>query len=89
MRRDTGELIGTADERRAFGTLHPGAVYLHQGEQFLVHALDLGRRVALVDPADPDHSTQARDVTDIEDRSAPWTARPLGDAADPRSATST
>src|SRR6478735_5327833 len=34
--RGTGELLGTSDEHRAFGTLHPGAVYLHQGEQFLV-----------------------------------------------------
>ena len=63
--RDTGELVGTADERRAFATLHPGALYLHQGEQFLVRELDLIRRVALVESADPDHSTQARDVTDI------------------------
>jgi DEAD/DEAH box helicase domain-containing protein len=61
----TGELLGTADEHRAFGTLHPGAVYLHQGEQFLVRELDLVGRVALVEEADPDFYTQARDVTDI------------------------
>jgi DEAD/DEAH box helicase domain-containing protein len=62
----SGELLGTADEHRAFGTLHPGAVYLHQGAQFVVRQLDLVDRVALVDEADPDHYTQARDVTDIE-----------------------
>src|SRR5438093_10997220 len=61
----TGELLGTSDEHRAFGTLHPGAVYLHQGEQFLVRELDLAGRVALVDEADPDFYTQARDVTHI------------------------
>jgi DEAD/DEAH box helicase domain-containing protein len=61
-----GEVIGTADEHRAFATLHPGAVYLHMGEQFLVRELDLTRGVAAVDPANPDHYTQARDVTDIE-----------------------
>jgi DEAD/DEAH box helicase domain-containing protein len=61
----TGELLGTSDEHRAFGTLHPGAVYLHQGEQFLVRELDLVDRVALVDEADPDYYTQARDITDI------------------------
>ena len=33
---ETGELLGTADERRALFTLHTGAVYLHQGEQFEV-----------------------------------------------------
>jgi DEAD/DEAH box helicase domain-containing protein len=62
----TGEVIGTADEHRAFGTLHPGAVYLHMGEQFLVRELDLSRGVAAVEPADPDYYTQARDLTDIE-----------------------
>ncbi|HEY7762193.1 MAG TPA: DEAD/DEAH box helicase, partial [Actinomycetota bacterium] len=62
---DTGELIGTADEHRAYATLHAGAVYLHLGEQYLVQKLDLVERVAVVRRADPDHYTQARDVTDI------------------------
>jgi DEAD/DEAH box helicase domain-containing protein len=62
----TGELLGTADEGRAFSTLHPGAVYLHQGEQFLVTDLDLVSRVAAVEPADPDFYTQSRDLTDIQ-----------------------
>ena len=66
VNRDTGEVIGTADEHRAFATLHPGAVYLHMGEQFLVRELDLVRGVAAVGSADPDYYTQARDVTDIE-----------------------
>ena len=64
--RGTGELLGTSDEHRAFGTLHPGAVYLHQGEQFLVQELNLTDRVAVVAEADPDFYTQARDVTDIQ-----------------------
>ena len=61
----TGELLGTADEHRAYATLHPGAVYLHLGEQYLVQELDLVSRVAVVRSADPDFYTQARDVTDI------------------------
>jgi DEAD/DEAH box helicase domain-containing protein len=63
---ETGEVIGTADEHRAYATLHPGAVYLHMGEQYLVRELDLAAGVAAVEPADPDYYTQARDVTDIE-----------------------
>ena len=62
---DTGELLGTVDEGRAFHQVHPGAIYLHQGEQFEVRELDLLRRVAAVDRVDPDHYTQARDLTDI------------------------
>jgi DEAD/DEAH box helicase domain-containing protein len=63
---ETGELLGTADEHRAYATLHPGAVYLHQGEQYLVDELDLVGRVAVVHAADPDFYTQSRDLTDIE-----------------------
>jgi DEAD/DEAH box helicase domain-containing protein len=66
VNRDTGEVIGTADEHRAFATLHPGAVYLHMGEQFLVRELDLVRGLAAVESADPDYYTQARGITDIE-----------------------
>jgi DEAD/DEAH box helicase domain-containing protein len=63
---ETGELLGTADESRAFYHVHPGAVYLHQGEQFEVTELDLVQRVALVMRADPDFYTQSRDTTDID-----------------------
>jgi DEAD/DEAH box helicase domain-containing protein len=75
----TGELLGTSDEHRAFGTLHAGAVYLHQGEQYLVRELDLAGRVALVEEADPEYYTQARDVTDIRVVER-LDDRPLGDA---------
>jgi DEAD/DEAH box helicase domain-containing protein len=63
---ETGGLLGTVDEARAFYHVHPGAVYLHQGEQFEVSELDLAGQVALVKRADPDFYTQARDRTDIE-----------------------
>jgi DEAD/DEAH box helicase domain-containing protein len=79
VQEDTGQVIGTADEHRAYGTLHPGAIYLHQGEQFLVRALDHVRSVALVEEADPDYYTQARDITDIVIVSL-IDQRPLGDA---------
>jgi DEAD/DEAH box helicase domain-containing protein len=79
VQEDTGQMIGTADEHRAYGTLHPGAIYLHQGEQFLVRALDHVRRVALVEESDPDYYTQARDITDIVIVNV-IDQRPLGDA---------
>jgi len=79
VQEDTGQVIGTADEHRAYGTLHPGAIYLHQGEQFLVRRLDHVRRVALVEEADPDYYTQARDITDIMIVNL-IDQRPLGDA---------
>jgi DEAD/DEAH box helicase domain-containing protein len=63
---DTGALLGTVDEARAFVQVHPGAIYLHQGEQFEVVELDLERHVALVRPSQVDYYTQSRDTTDIE-----------------------
>jgi DEAD/DEAH box helicase domain-containing protein len=61
----TGRLLGTVDEPSAHTTVHEGAVYLHQGESYVVQALDLDDSVALVEAADPDYTTTARDVTDI------------------------
>jgi DEAD/DEAH box helicase domain-containing protein len=63
---ETGELLGTVDESRAYYHVHPGAVYLHQGEQFEVTELELATRVALVTRSDPDFYTQSRDTTDID-----------------------
>jgi DEAD/DEAH box helicase domain-containing protein len=64
--QDTGTLLGTVDEARAYWTVHPGAVYLHQGEQFEVQELDLAGHAALVKASAADHYTQVRDVTDVE-----------------------
>ncbi|WP_221640410.1 DEAD/DEAH box helicase [Actinoallomurus bryophytorum] len=61
----TGRLLGTVDEPSAHTTVHDGAVYLHQGESYVVRTLDLDDSVALVSAADPDYTTTARDVTDI------------------------
>jgi DEAD/DEAH box helicase domain-containing protein len=62
----TGRLLGTVDRSSAHSQAHTGAVYLHQGESYLVEALDLEDGVALVRADDPDYSTSARDVTDLQ-----------------------
>lgn len=61
----TGRLVGTVDHGAAHTTVHEGAVYLHLGETYLVRSLDLDENVAVIAPAEPDHSTTAREVTDI------------------------
>jgi DEAD/DEAH box helicase domain-containing protein len=66
VEEDTGRMIGTVDAAASHGTAHEGAVYLHQGETYLVRSLDLADHVAVVARADPDYSTSAREVTDIE-----------------------
>jgi len=62
----TGRLLGTVDADAAHTTAHTGAVYLHQGETYVVRELDLESAVAIVEAADPDYTTTAREVTDIE-----------------------
>jgi DEAD/DEAH box helicase domain-containing protein len=57
--------IGTVDEARVFGAAHPGAVYLHQGQQYRVEQLDLRDHVALLAPYDDDEYTQPRTETEI------------------------
>jgi DEAD/DEAH box helicase domain-containing protein len=61
----TGRLLGTVDEPSAHMSVHTGAVYVHQGETFLVVELDLEAGVALLEAGTPEYTTFARDVTDI------------------------
>ncbi len=61
----TGRLLGTVDHSSAHSQTHTGAVYLHQGESYVVELLDLEESVAFVRPDEPDYSTSARDVTDL------------------------
>ncbi|WP_203231192.1 DEAD/DEAH box helicase [Nocardioides caldifontis] len=62
---ETGRVVGTVDASSAHSTVHEGAVYLHQGETYLVRSLDLDDHVAVLERADPPYTTTAREVTDI------------------------
>ena len=61
----TGRLVGTVDAASAHATVHQGAVYLHLGEIYLVSEFDHAEGVAVVARGTVDHSTSARDITDI------------------------
>ncbi len=63
---ESGSLLGTVDAARALWTVHPGAVYLHQGEEFVVEELDLERGIARVRESGLGYYTVARDVSDVE-----------------------
>ena len=60
-----GTLLETVDGSVAKSQLHPGAVYLHQGDTYLVRQLELGARMAWAEAVDVDYYTQARELTDI------------------------
>lgn len=57
--------IGEVDLSSALWMTHPGAVYMHQGQQYFVHNLDLERRVASVTAVALDYYTQAQRRTEI------------------------
>lgn len=61
----TGRILGTAGTGQAPASVHPGAVYLHQGESYVVDSLDFEDGIALVHAEDPGYTTAAREVTDI------------------------
>jgi DEAD/DEAH box helicase domain-containing protein len=60
-----GALIGTVDAARAFSSVHPGAVYLHQGQHYRVDRLDLADTAAWVTAVDPQETTQTRSSTSV------------------------
>jgi DEAD/DEAH box helicase domain-containing protein len=62
---DSGRMLGTVDPGAACWSVHPGAVYLHQGASYVVDELDLDEGLALVHSEDPDWTTSPRDVVDI------------------------
>ncbi|MFG1931755.1 DEAD/DEAH box helicase [Mycobacterium sp. NPDC048908] len=65
LEADTGRLLGSAGVGQAPGSVHPGAVYLHQGESYVVDSLDFEDGVAFVHAEDPGYTTFARGLTDI------------------------
>jgi DEAD/DEAH box helicase domain-containing protein len=58
-------MIEELDLYHAPAQVHAGAIYLHQGESYLVTQLDLDQRYALARPAETDYYTQPREVNDV------------------------
>ena len=61
----SGRLVGTVDAGSADSTVHAGAVYVHQGEVYVVDDYDVEGGAAEVHLDDPEYSTQARSTTEI------------------------
>ncbi len=58
--------VGVVDAESALWMVHPGAVYLHEGQPWLVGNLDLERKVARLQPFDGDYLTESIQHTSIE-----------------------
>ena len=61
----SGRVLEHVDAFSAFSQLHPGAVYLHQGDSYVVGSLDLDAGVAYLNRTDAPYYTESRDLTDI------------------------
>lgn len=59
------DLLETVEEDHAFWQVHPGAIYLHQGESYFVRELDIEKHIAIVEPATVPYYTQTLEMTDI------------------------
>jgi DEAD/DEAH box helicase domain-containing protein len=63
---DESRIIGEVDYSSAFSTLHEKAIYLHQGQQYYVHQLDIPERRAYVKRVDSDYFTDAITYTKVK-----------------------
>jgi len=61
----TGSLLETIEASVAFFQVHPGAIYLHQGEAYRVSELDLVGRTAYAAPTTVPYYTQTKEITDL------------------------
>jgi DEAD/DEAH box helicase domain-containing protein len=59
------EVIGEVDFSSALATVHPKAIYLHQGQQYHVERLDFDERKAYVKPVNVDYYTDAIRHTEV------------------------
>jgi DEAD/DEAH box helicase domain-containing protein len=81
VERSTGRVLGTVDESAAHSSVHTGAVYVHQGQPYVVAHLDVEDSHAVVVAGDPGWSTRARSVSAFDighvERSQSWGAAEL------------
>jgi DEAD/DEAH box helicase domain-containing protein len=61
----SGSLIDSVERSTALFQAHPGAVYLNQGESYIINELDLAASTAKAQPIDSSYYTVADDLTTL------------------------
>jgi DEAD/DEAH box helicase domain-containing protein len=61
----TGSLMETVEGSVAFFQVHPGAIYLHQGEGYLISKLDLTNHIAYAEPTRSSYYTETKEIHDL------------------------
>jgi len=65
VEEDSGRILEEIEENTALFRVHPGAIYLHQGETYLVTRLDLDMHLAYLRPVDVDYYTEPRHINEV------------------------
>ena len=63
---DRPQTIGTVDGESAPWMVHPGAIYLHEAQQYLVEDLNLEERIARLKPIQSDYYTEPLRQTEVK-----------------------
>jgi DEAD/DEAH box helicase domain-containing protein len=58
--------IGQVDQASATWMVHPNAIYLHEGKQYLVEDLDFEANIAVLTPSNTDYYTVPRSKTAVQ-----------------------
>jgi len=58
--------VGTVDGESAAWMVHPGAIYMHEGQQYFVQEYNLEKRLAQLIPVGLDYYTEAQRKSEIE-----------------------
>ena len=64
VEEESGAVMETMEESGAFVHWHPGAVYLHQGDAYLITDLDMDAHTAYCSTTDVPYYTEVRDLTE-------------------------
>jgi DEAD/DEAH box helicase domain-containing protein len=58
--------IGEVDGESAYWMVHPQAIYLHEGENYLVSDLDIDNHIAFLEPINVDYYTKSRQESSVQ-----------------------
>jgi DEAD/DEAH box helicase domain-containing protein len=75
---ETGEVFGEIDRFDAEPIVHPGAIYMHRGETYLVLDLDLDKNIATLKRQDVSYYTDPLGGTDVHHVDRIMRQKPLG-----------
>ena len=60
------QIIGEVDLASAYWMVHPHAIYIHEGQQYFVHELNLERSIATLTAVTLDYYTEPQSETEIQ-----------------------